>query len=187
MLIELEIHAIAGLASDADRSMIVLKEKNGNRILPIMTSTHRAIKIQMRNRQPFTIPVPISVPELAYLVMNKFGVKVTRVVLVAINNGVFFCKTYAEREGEEKVVELCMAHDALVLAVTANCPIMIESELFEAQYMKQMGENSYAINISTFSREMLEDALKHAIESENYEAASQLRDELARRTPINPS
>ena len=30
---------------------------------------------------------------------------------------------------------------------------------------------------------MLEQALQHAVETENYEAASHLRDELAKRTP----
>jgi len=187
VLIELEIHAVAGLASDSERSMVVLKEKNGERILPIMTSMRRALTLQMRKKLPFTIPVPLSVADVACLMMGKFGIHFSRIELVSINNGTFFCKIVAEREGEEEVVDYCLAPDALVLAVTANCPIMIEEELFEAQYMKKVGDHSFAINISTFSREMLEDALKHAVESENYEAASQLRDELAKRTPIDPS
>jgi len=178
---------VAGLSSDGDRSMVVLKEKNGDRILPVMTSTRRAFTLQMRKKLPFTVPVPLSVADVSCLMMRKFGIRLSRIELVSINNGTFFCKTVAERDGEEQVVDFCMAPDALVLAVTANCPIMIEEELFAAQYMKKVGENSFAINISTFSREMLEDALKHAVENENYEAASQLRDELARRTPIDPS
>ena len=62
---------------------------------------------------------------------------------------------------------------------------MIEEELFQAQYLHKIGENSFAININTFSRQMLESALTQAVESENYEAASRLRDELAKRPSID--
>jgi protein-arginine kinase activator protein McsA len=50
----------------------------------------------------------------------------------------------------------------------------------------QTGQNSFALSISVLSRQMLEDALQHAVEHENYEVASQLRDELAKRTPATP-
>ena len=164
--------------------MLILREKGGDRILPILTSTRRALTLQMRNKLPLPMPVPLSVADVCYQMMRKFGIHLTRIELCAIKDATFFCKVVGEREGEEKVVDFCMAPDALVLAVTANCPIMIEQELFEAQYMHKTGENSFAININTLSRQMLEDALQHAIENENYEAASQLRDELAKRTPL---
>ena len=47
--------------------------------------------------------------------------------------------------------------------------------------MRKVGENAYALNLNTLSVQMLEDALKHAVEEENYEVASKLRDELQRR------
>ena len=50
--------------------------------------------------------------------------------------------------------------------------------------MRQTGENVYALNIKTLSRQMLEDALNDAVQSENYEAASYLRNELAKRPPM---
>ena len=87
-----------------------------------------------------------------------------------------------EQDGVEKQLDFLPANDGIVLATMAPCPILIEDELLEAQYLHKTGENTFAININTLTREMLEDALKHAVESENYEAASQLRDELAKRT-----
>ena len=89
----------------------------------------------------------------------------------------------AERDGEERVLEFCQATDGLVMAMSAMCPIMIEEELLAAQYMHRTGEHSYALNINTLTRQMLEEALQHAVATENYEAASKLRDELAKRTP----
>ncbi len=62
---------------------------------------------------------------------------------------------------------------------------MIDSELFEAQYMRKTGDNSFAININVLTRKMLEDALKQAVETENFEVATQIRDELARREKVH--
>lgn len=182
MLVELEIHAVAGTPSDTDRSMVLLKEKKGERILPMMMSTRRAVTLMMRTKVPLQMPVATTIPDAAILMMGKFDVRLTQVVLTAIKDGTFFCQIHAEREGEEKRLEFCPAADGLVLASSAQCPIMIEEELLEAQYMHKTGENSFAININTLTRKMLEDALQHAVETENYEAASRLRDELAKRS-----
>ncbi|MBP5771550.1 MAG: bifunctional nuclease family protein [Bacteroidaceae bacterium] len=186
-MIELLIHAVAGTSSEGDRSMVIMKEKGGERILPVMMSTRRAMLLMMRSKVPLPMPVPVSVADLSYQLMNKFGIRLVRVELTAIKDGVFFSRVVGEREGEEQVVDFCQAPDGLVMAVIANCPIMINEELMEAQYMHKTGDNTFALNINTLSRQMLEDALKHAVESENYEAASALRDELAKRSPAQPS
>ena len=183
MLVQLEIHAVAGTADDPDRSMLLLKETAGDRLLPVMMSTRRALTLMMRSRVPLPIPVAATVPDAAHLLMLKFGIHLKRVEITTIKDAVFFCSIVAERDGEEKGLEFCPAPDGLVLATTALCPIMIEEELLEAQYMHRTGKNTFAININSLTRQMLEEALQHAIEHENYEAASQLRDEIARRTP----
>ena len=163
--------------------MVILKEKNGERILPIMTSVRRATLLLMRAHIGMPMPVPMSAADIGNSLMEKFGIKVVRVEIVAIKDGTFFTRVVAQRDGEEQAVDYCQAPDGLIMAVTAQCPIFIKEELLAAQYMRPTGENSYAISINTLSRHMLEDALKHAVETENYEAASHLRDELAKRSP----
>lgn len=182
MKVELVIHAVAGSAADGDRSMLLLKEKDGSRILPIMMSTRRAVTVMMRSRVPMPMPVATSVPDASLLLLRKFGIEIKRMELTSIKDAVFICKLVGEQDGVEKQLDFLPANDGIVLATMAPCPILIEDELLEAQYLHKTGENTFAININTLTREMLEDALKHAVESENYEAASQLRDELAKRT-----
>lgn len=174
---------MAGASSDGERAMLLLKEKEGERVLPVMMSTRRAVLLMMRSKLPLPMPIPMTVADMSHQLMSKFGIRITRVELTAVKDGTFFSRVVGERDGEEKEVDFCQAPDGLVMAMTALCPILIEEELLEAQYMHKMGDNTFAININTMSRSMLEDALRHAVESENYEAASHLRDELAKRSP----
>lgn len=183
VLVELVINASAGTSAEDESAMIILKEKNGERILPIMTSARRASVLLVRQHFGKPLPLPLSPTDVCCQMMNKFGVRIARVEIVFIKDGMFFSRIIGERDGEEQSVDFCSAPDGLVIAVVAQCPIFIAEELLEAQYMRPTGENSYALNINTLSRNMLEQALQHAVETENYEAASQLRDELARRTP----
>lgn len=165
--------------------MVMLKEKNGERILPIITSTRRASMLMVRKQFDVGVPIPLplSPVDIGIQMMKQFGIKVTRVELTALKDGMFFSKVVAEREGVEQVVDYCQGPDGLVMAVAARCPIFVDEELMNAQYMRPTGANSFALNINTISRQMLEDALKNAVENENYEVASRLRDELAKRTP----
>lgn len=187
MLKELIIHAAAGTNSGDDQSMILLKEKDGERILPLLTSSQIASVIIMRAHVSslMTLPLPVSTADIGVILMKKFGIRLTRVELTHLKDGVFFCRVVGERDGDVQTVELCQAPDGLLMAVVAKCPIMIEEDLLQAQYMHPTGENSFALNINTLSRKMLEDALQYAVESENYETASRLRDELAKRSSQN--
>ncbi len=183
MLVELKIHAVARIASDANRSMILLKEKGGERILPVLMSTRRASKLSIRAGIPLTSPAAISLPDAFHVMMMMYDIKIVQVQLVGITDGAFFCNVTCEREGVEKRMNYCSAPDALVIAATAQCPIVIEEELLEAQYMHKVGDNSFALHVNSLTRKMLEDALQHAVESESYELASRLRDEIAKRAP----
>lgn len=185
MLIELEIHSTANTNTTDARAVVVLKEKGGERLLPVMMSMHRAMVVTMRSSVPIPVPVPLSITDVSSQLMSKFGVHISRVELTAIKDGTFFCRVVAEREGEEQSVDYCQAPDGLVIAAVTHCPILIEEELLNAQYMQKTGDHTFALNISVLTRSMLEEALKHAVENENYEAASHLRDELAKRTTEN--
>ena len=74
--------------------------------------------------------------------------------------------------------------DAVLLSIISNIPLYIEDRLFERQKIPfDELSQSIAIPINTMDLPRLKMALEHAVENENYELASQLRDEIKRRNP----
>ena len=73
--------------------------------------------------------------------------------------------------------------DAVLLSMISNYPLYIEESLMQRQCIP-FDENAkgVAIPINTMDSRRLHIALEKAIDEENYELASQLRDELKRRS-----
>ncbi|MBR3446068.1 MAG: bifunctional nuclease family protein [Prevotella sp.] len=74
------------------------------------------------------------------------------------------------------------ASDAVLLSEIAGIPLYIDTALMLRQSVPYDGNaQQVAIPITLITSDMLKRALERAIEEENYEQASQLRDELKRR------
>ena len=74
------------------------------------------------------------------------------------------------------------ASDAVLLAHVAKLNIFMEEHLFNRQSVdNSTGKNKIALPVNALSLEMLRHALEKAIEDENYELASMLRDEMKNR------
>ena len=81
----------------------------------------------------------------------------------------------------ERSMRLRMS-DAVLLSIIAGYPLYIEDSLFQAQSVPfDEHATGIAIPINTMDRPRLNQALQRAIDEENYELASLLRDELKRR------
>ncbi len=184
MLRKLEIHSVATTVSKNDEgALILLREKNGDRMLPLRVPLRNAVMLMTRDKMNMPFNLPVSIGDISVQMMRKFGIEMSYVELTAILDGSFICRIVCHRgEEETQAIEHCTAVDGLTLAVVSHCPIVIEDELLEMQYMHKIGDQAYAVNINNLSRKLIEDALDNAIATENYELASQLRDELKRRT-----
>lgn len=73
--------------------------------------------------------------------------------------------------------------DAVLLTLVARVPLYIEENLMKRQCVTfNEHATGVAIPINTMDTQSLKMALDHAVEEENYELASQLRDEINQRT-----
>ncbi|MBQ7443223.1 MAG: bifunctional nuclease family protein [Bacteroidaceae bacterium] len=181
MLIELKIHGMAQMDDD-NRALVLLREAEGkHRMLPVMTSHRRALLLLSRDRVSVTLPAPPSATDICMQMMSHFGLHVRFVRITAVRDGLCFCSVVGESDGQDHVINYCQAADGLIIAVTFRCPIYIDEALLELQYMRDMGGGGFSINVNSLTRKTLQEALNHAVETENYETASMLRDELRRR------
>ena len=174
--------------------ILVLGEENGNRRLPIVIGAFeaQAIYVQLEN---FKYSRPLT-HELFKRFAEHFEIELKEVVIDQVKEGIFFAKLVCESGGKESLID-SRTSDAVALAMRFNCPIytnenvmstagMImdekaflqeeeEAEVEEEQEGYEEGE------LSGYTQEELEEMLKKAVESEDYEQASLLRDEIRRR------
>lgn len=96
-----------------------------------------------------------------------------------------------EKDGEY-ITELCdvltgrrfqiRCSDGILFSLVYDCPVYATQDLMLHQSVPyKAGTNKVALPVNIITNEMLELSLKKAIETENYEMASNLRDELKKR------
>ena len=170
----------------------MLGEENGNRRIPIIIGGFeaQAIAIQMEGLKP---PRPLT-HDLFYNFAQEYGIFVESVFIFRLEEGIFYSKLICTNGG--KRVELdARASDAIALALRFHCPIYTTSEIldragivFTNEPQSPTGKPSPvrgAAKKKTDLRNMnipeLEHLLSEAIMSENYEQASEIRDEIKQR------
>ena len=177
-MVELKIHDMSTTLYPADAYALVLEEVDGGRKLPIIIGhlEAQAIKVMMVKYHP---PRPLT-HDLFPKITSQLGVILTRVLIYKAKDGVFYSYLCFEKDGEEFKID-SRTSDAVALALRYQCPIFTTEEIMESEHLHDLGEGKFSVPITSVSLQMLEEALQSAIEKEEYEQASQLRDEIRKR------
>lgn len=176
--VELKIHDMSTTLYPADAYALVLEEVDGGRKLPIIIGhlEAQAIKVMMVKYQA---PRPLT-HDLFPILTQRLGAILEKIVIYKAKDGVFYSYLYYQKEGEEIKID-SRTSDAVALALRYKCPMYTTESIMESEHLHDMGEGKFSVPITSVSIEMLEDALQKAIEKEEYETASQLRDEIRKR------
>ena len=110
------------------RRVVMLKEKTGQRYLPIWIGHFEAdaIAIPMQN-------VPVTRPmthDLLGSVISSLGGKVTQVIINELAEETFFAKLVVDANGRHVEVD-SRPSDAIALAIRAKVPIFVEDAVLE--------------------------------------------------------
>ena len=177
-LVELKIHDMSTTLYPADAYALVLEEVDGGRKLPIIIGQQeaQAIKVMMMKYQP---PRPLTHDLFQTLTMH-LGATLKQIVIYKAKDGVFYSYLYFDKEGEEIKID-ARTSDAVALALRYKCPMYTTESIMDSEHLHDMGQGKFSVPISSVSLQMLEEALQSAIEKEEYEQASQLRDEIRKR------
>jgi uncharacterized protein len=169
---------------------LVLSEENGDRRIPIIIGPVEAqsIAIQLEGLHP---PRPLT-HDLFKNIANAFGIDLVEVVIYKLEEGIFYSELICEQDGNRVAVD-SRTSDAVALALRFRCPIYTSEEILKKagivievtdRNSNDAGREEPVDNGDPYSYNTIEDLdqmLKDAVKDENYELASELRDEITRR------
>jgi uncharacterized protein len=198
--IKLNVLGISYSQTQSGAYALVLTEEEGDRRIPIIVGGFeaQAIAIQLEGLKP---PRPLT-HDLFLKFANSFGIKLLEVEIYKLEEGVFYSKLFCDN-GINRLSIDARTSDAIALALRFNCSIYTTEDImsragiildFEKESkVKKSSQKSKSFTIDVESEERiseelkhykmkdLEDMLKEAIANEDYEKASEIRDEINRR------
>ncbi|MDD2983527.1 MAG: bifunctional nuclease family protein [Crocinitomicaceae bacterium] len=189
--VRLEIVGLSYSKTQSGAYALVLGEVGGKRSLPIIIGGFeaQAIAIELEKMTPSR---PLT-HDLFKSFATSFEIKVKEVVIYNLNEGIFYAKLICERDGQVSEID-ARTSDAIALGVRFKCPFYTFENILASAGIA-MDENDELVadsndeeapttenHLDTLSIEELEEELRMAVEHEDYERASYLRDEISRRS-----
>lgn len=191
--VKLEIVGMSYSRSQSGAYALILGIEYQKKRLPIIigSSEAQAIAIELEKMKPSR---PLT-HDLFANFARKFNINVSEVIINKFEEGIFYSKLVCNQDGEVLEID-SRTSDAVALALRFKCPIYTyQSIIDEAGIMLEddpIGEDPEADTFEStleeesgdfddYLTEDLQVLLKKAIETENYEEASRIRDEINKR------
>jgi bifunctional DNase/RNase len=127
-MLEMELNKIV-IDEKRHDQLIVLKEKGGNRILPIVIGLAEAsaIKLKISGFQP---PRPLT-HDLLHSAIQNLEAGIDRIIIDKLEEATFHAKIVLKTaSGQTKVID-ARPSDSIALAVRAHAPIFVEDEIIK--------------------------------------------------------
>jgi uncharacterized protein len=121
---------IRGLMMDPVTNMpiVVLKDVQGNTILPIWVGVYEANAIALEIEKVQT-PRPMT-HDLLKNVLLGLDVRVDKIVVNDLKDDTFYALIWVEREGQMMTID-SRPSDALALALRVDCPIFVDEQVLK--------------------------------------------------------
>lgn len=190
--IRLEIIGMSYSQSQSGAYALILGEHGGVRRLPIIIGGFeaQAIAVELEKMKPSR---PLT-HDLFKNFAEHYDIYIKEVVIDKFMEGVFFAKLICLQGEKESEID-ARTSDAVALAIRFRCPIYTYEKIMqdagivmedkasemqeteEKEEERESGPGEYSSN----TLEELEKMLQEAVEKEEYEKASKIRDEINRR------
>ena len=196
--VQLDITAIRQSNSQNNAYVLVLNETIGKRQLPIVIGwcEARSIAIALDGTEEPSRPLT---HDLFKTLGDSFDIAVQKVVIHTLIEGVFHAAFYCKHKvtGEEVEID-ARTSDAIAIAIRYGCPIFTYEDILaragiiinsaredeEVEDLSLEDEDDKVAEpegLPSISTKKLKKLLTAAIEEEDYEKASEIRDELKKR------
>jgi len=162
-----------------DVGLIMLRDEERTREISIMCDKAMVYQFMLRlQKAPGT---PQLLPEVLVNVLQNQTMLDFYIMFSDVVDGEYQATLY----NRASLIPVKMrASDAVLLSLISDIPMYMEKMVFLKQSTPyDPGNNKVALPLNTLSEKLLREALNDAIEKEQYELASTLRDELNKRFP----
>lgn len=192
--IRLNILGLSVSQTQSGAYALVLAEENGERRIPIIIGPveAQAIAIQLEGLKP---PRPLT-HDLFKNMALAFDIALLEVTIYKLEEGIFYSELLCEMNGKEVHID-SRTSDAVALALRFRCPIYTTEDILKKSgiILDLEDEDSPVKNLSDkdlkpesdqsaygqYSSSELNEMINEAIQNEDYEKASIIRDELKKR------
>jgi bifunctional DNase/RNase len=182
--IRVDILGLSTSPSSGGAYALILNELKGNRRLPIIIGTFeaQAIALELEHIKP---PRPMT-HDLLKNAIDIFEAEIDQIFINDLSEGTFFARIIYYKDGEQ-IEQDARPSDAIALAVRFNAPIFVgqkvmdEAGIASEEASEIAGGEMHGASSPTGSMskmEKLESELQTAIDTENYEKAARIRDQL---------
>jgi hypothetical protein len=190
--IRLDIIGMSYSQSQSGAYALILGERDGNRRLPIIIGGFEAQSIAIELEKIRT-PRPLT-HDLFKAFADAYHIELTEVVISKFSEGVFYAKLVCTDGVDIREVD-SRTSDAIALALRFSCPVFTYESIMaaagilmeeEAELLKPEEPNfdekpADQVSYADATLAELKEILQSAIENEEYEKASKIRDELNKR------
>lgn len=189
--LELEIVALSHSVTQSHNYAVVLGEVGGNRRLPIVIGGFeaQAIAVAMERMTPNR---PLT-HDLFKNTLDTFDIDLKEVIINNLLDGIFYAQLVCVRDGEEFVID-SRTSDAIAMAVRFKSPLytfdfvmeqagVVLDETEEEKIIEEeaIPENPGPDSFENYSVKALNQMLNDVLETEDYEKAALIRDEIKKR------
>jgi len=127
-MVEMELNKIV-IDEKRHDQLIVLKEKSGERLLPIVIGLAEASAIKLKI-SGFAPPRPLT-HDLLHSAIEQLQATIERIIIDKLEESTFHAKIVLKTaSGQEKIID-ARPSDSIALAVRAHAPIFVEDDIIK--------------------------------------------------------
>ncbi len=198
-LVRLYIKRISYSQSQNEAFVLILHELETDLKLPIVIGAFEAQAIALELEKNLIPPRPLT-HDLFKTFATTFDIKVTKVVIHKLTEGVFHSNMICEQNGVEHIVD-ARTSDAIAIALRFNAPIYTYRHILRRagihipnptempqptvsptlEYAEDADSVKERSRLTKHSTSELKKMLEECIVNEDYELGAQIRDEITKR------
>lgn len=180
--IQVRVTDMSTVLKPSDAFALVLEEREGRhrKLALIIGSTEaQAIRIAQLNYRP---PRPFT-HDLMLSVMKEGGLTPLKAVISSVKSGIYYATLYVQRSDGTVFQADARSTDVIALSMRNGFPLYVLDDVLEREHLRNIAADgsSYTVSVNAVDMDTLKREMQAAVEREDYEMASQFRDEIRRR------